>query len=206
MLMRSFVVLLPIIVYTALVCGCATSSIVSIPLPEKLKTLKASEFAPTVSPRISISTDIPESLGPQFFLMFFPLGKTMTGDIEALTFDTVVKELLYSGYNLQLIPNSYTSTQLIVEVKEARMVTYDLIFTRLVHSEVALEITWQVVVPGGTAYISPPLLVREKRRSYLSLPFSRRMSKELQKTISQALKRGLSQPQLTTSHSFTRNP
>lgn len=181
-------------------CGCATTSIVSIPLPEKLKTLQASEFAPTVSPRISIGAGVPESLGPQFFLLFFPLGKTMRGEIEALTFDAVVKELLYAGYNLELSPNNHTSTQLVVEVKEARMTTYDLLFTRLVYSEVTLQLTWKVLRDGDTTHFPHPLIVREKRRSYISLPFSRRLSKELQKTISQALKRGLSNPRFASNH------
>lgn len=176
--------------------GCATTSIISIPLSEQLKTLEASEFAPTVSPQISIGAGVPESLGSQFFLLFFPLGKTMSGDIEALTFDSVVKELLYAGYKPELSPNGHTSTQLVVEVREARMTTYDLIFTRLVHSEVTLELTWREREDGRTTHLPHPLIIQEKRRSYISLPFSRRLSKELQKTISQALKKGLSMSRL----------
>ena len=181
-------------------CGCATTSIVSIPLPEKLKTLQASEFAPTVSPRISIGAGVPESLGPQFFLLFFPLGKTLRGDIEALAFDSVVKELLYAGYNPELSPTSSPSIQLVVELTEARMTTYDLIFTRLVHSEVTLELKWKVLRDGSTTLFPHPLIVREKRRSYIALPFSRRLSKELQKTISQALKKGLSNPRFASNY------
>lgn len=180
--------------------GCATTSIISIPLSEKLKTLQSSEFAPTISPRISIGAGVPESLGSQFFLLFFPFGKTMSGDIEALTFDAVVKELLYAGYNLELSPNDHTSTQLVVEVKEARMTTYDLIFTRLVHSEITLELAWRAREDGHTRHLPHPIVVQEKRRSYISLPFSRRLSKELQKTISQALKKGLSKPRFASSH------
>jgi hypothetical protein len=120
----------------------------------------------------------------------------MRGEIEPLAFDALVKELLYAGYNLELSPNGHTSTQLVVEVKEARMTTYDLLFTRLVHSEVILELTWRTLQDGRAIHLPHPLIIQEKRRSYISLPFSRRLSKELQKTISQALKKGLSMSRL----------
>jgi len=171
-----------------LVTGCATTSLVSLPLSEELKSLTPSTLAPEVSLDIHISSEVTNSLGTQFFLLVFPLGKTLAGEIEALTLDAAYKELLIAGYRPNLDLNKASDNALRVTVRKAEVTTYDLVFTRLVKCSVTLEMGW---ILKNTGKATPPFLVEFEQKSYIPLPFSRRLSKEFQKTVSKAVKRGI---------------